>query len=173
MRKVIINGKEVSVQHKGGAYVTENGVEFDGHFTLWSFSYEPKNYLKESELSGDEYRKGGSAKIFRDGVCVWEEFIREPETAFREISWYLARLQDFRWEEVYVGKKLYNHDVPCVIESIGSNGEITVKTEDGSNFPWAFKIEALKNGEMTEDDDEWKNRDRVHVTSQHLSWYRN
>ena len=158
-------------EYKEGGWELD-GVPFDGHHTLWSFSYEPKTYLKESELSGDEWRKGGSLKIFRDGACVFEEFVREPERALRYIAWYLPKLQDFPWEYMVVGRKLYNHDVPCHVERLCNNGEVIVKTEDGSDFPWAYKIEAIKNGEMTEADDEWKDEDRVHVLSDHLNWHR-
>ena len=51
-------------------------------------------------------------------------------------------------------------------------GEIIVKTEDTKDFPWAFKIEGVKNGEMEEGDDEWKDEDRVHILSEHLYWFR-
>lgn len=89
------------------------------------------------------------------------------------MQWMLPRLQDFSWDYVKKGHKLYNHDVPCVIDSDGHhNGEITVKTEDGSRIPWAFKIESEKNGEDDPENDEWWDTDRVHVTSEHLHWFR-
>lgn len=31
-----------------------DGIDFDGHFVEWGFSYEPKTYLKESELIVNE-----------------------------------------------------------------------------------------------------------------------
>lgn len=147
-----------------------DGEEFDGHHVLWAFKYEPHNYLKESELSGDEWRKGGYMQITRNGVSVYKEFCREPERAFREMAWMLPRLQDFPWEYVKVGHKLYNHDVPCTITSICDDGEVIVESEDGRNFPWAYIQEQEKEGDY---DNEWGPRDRVHVTSQHLYWHRN
>src|SRR6266550_5734358 len=41
--------------------------EFDGHRVLVSVELSMKNYLKESELSGDEIRKGGSCLIKFNG----------------------------------------------------------------------------------------------------------
>ena len=176
-RTFTVNGQEkeakwVDRTDTMDGYWEVDGVPFDGHRVLWSFSYEPKTYLKESELSGDEWRKGGALRIFRNGVCVYSQFVREPERATRYIAWFLPKLQEFPWEYVTVGRKLYDHDVPVVITSICDDGEVIVKTEDGSIIPWAFKIEAVKNGEETEADDEWKDTDRVHVLSEHLSWHR-
>ena len=53
-----IKGKDkeaVWVEKQGhwDAHWEIDGVQFDGHHVLWSFSYEPYTYMKESELSGD------------------------------------------------------------------------------------------------------------------------
>ena len=171
MTKVKINDKEVELERNDGV-AKANGIDFDGHYVLWSFDYKPFNYLKESELSGDEYRKGGYVTIYRNGVSVFKDFCRSENRACVIIASKLPILQEFFWEYVKVGQKLYNHDVPCVIDSICSDGEILVKTEDGSRIPWAFKIEGEKNGESTPEEDEWFDKDRVHVTSEHLYWFR-
>ena len=145
-----------------------NGEEFDGHRTMWSFSYEPYTYLKESELSGDEYRKGGSAKIFRNGVCVLNEFCREPHRAFRILSWYLPILQEFDFDNAKVGRKIYHAGVESIIDSINADGEITVRTESGEHYEiYGFKKEDPKNFE-----DEWKDKDRIHITDTRIDWYR-
>lgn len=146
-----------------------NGTDFDGHRILWGFEYEPHNYLKESELSGDEWRKGGYMTITRNGVSVFKEFCRNPERAFVVMQYTLPKLQDFfNWDDIKVGHKLYNRNHPAVIERIGGDGEITVKSADGKPFPWAFKIEDVEEME----DDEWYDEDRVHILSDELYWTR-
>ena len=156
-----------------GRYQQEvNSVSFDGHRVLWAFKYEPKTYLKESYWSGDQYRKGGAMTITRNGLSVFKEFCRRPERAIVVMQYKLPLLQDFpHWDELKIGKKLYNHDVPVVITSICDDGEIIVKTEDGEDIPWAFNIEEKKN--IPEDyENEWGAKDRVHILSEHLSWNR-
>lgn len=168
--------KEVNLQSytdERGNYrqQTEDGVSFAGHRVLWAFKYEPTNYLKESYLSGDEWRKGGYMQITRNGVSVFKEFCRTPERAFVVMQYMLPKLQDFNWEDVKVGHKLYNHDKEAVITSICDDGEIIVKSEDGKPFMWAFQKEEIK--EEGTYDDEWGDEDRVHVLSEHLYWHRN
>lgn len=176
-RKVTINGKEkeavwVDKQGEWGSHWEVDGIQFEGHINLWSFTYEPKTYLKESELSGDEWRKGGQVKIFRDGVCVYNEFSRTTDNAMRRIMINLPKLQEFDFDYLKVGRKIYNHDVPCTITRVLDDGEFMCETEDGSDVPWASKIESIKNGEMTRNEDEWKNQDRVHILSEHIWWFR-
>lgn len=175
MYTATINGKEKELVWKGEGenYHPEiDGVSFDGHRTLWSFSYEPKNYLKESELSGDEWRKGGNMQIMRNGISVFKEFCRTPERAFVVMQYMMPKLQNFPWEYVKVGHKLYDHSVSVVIERICDDGEVLVKTEDGSNIPWPHTLEAIKKGETTWEQEDWQDTDRIHVLSEHLSWHR-
>lgn len=161
----------VSKMENGRYFQEADGIAFDGHRVLWAFSYQPHTYLKESELSGDEWRKGGYMQITRDGISVYREFCREPERAFRELAWVLPRLQDFPWEYVKIGHKLYNHDIPCTITSICDDGEVIVESESGEPFPWAFKQEDKKE-DPDGYEDEWGPRDRMHVLSEHLYWHR-
>ena len=84
----------------------------------------------------------------------------------------LPKLQEFDFDYLKVGRKIYNHDVPCTITRVLDDGEFMCETEDGSDVPWASKIESIKNGEMTRNEDEWKNQDRVHILSEHIWWFR-
>lgn len=173
--KVIIGNEEkdlMSVPRENGRSSWEvDGIGFDGHRVLWGFEYKPRTYLKQSELSGDEWRKGGTMTITRNGVSVFKEMCRTPERAFVVMQYKLPELQDFPFEYLKVGHKLYNHDVPAVITAILDDGEIMVETESGEPVPWAFKIEEQKNN--PEDyEDEWGPKDRVHILSEHLSWHR-
>lgn len=151
-------------------YFEANGEEFDGHRALWSFSYQPYNYLKESELSGDEYRKGGSIKIFRDGVCMRKEFCREPLNAASRMWHLLAECIDGMCEYAVVGRKIYHAGVPSIVDSICDDGEIIVRTEDGKDYRiYGHTQEDEKNGDF---DNEWKDKDRIHYTDKRISWFR-
>lgn len=147
-----------------------NGEEFDGHRILWSFDYKPYNYLKESELSGDEYRKGGSIRIYKDGVCVRREFCRNPEVAASRMYHLLIECMDAHWEYAVVGRRVYHAGVPSIVDSICDDGEIILRTEDGKDYRiYGHTQEDEKEGDF---DNEWKDKDRVHVTDKRISWFR-
>lgn len=177
MRKKIVNirGKEkeaVWVEKQGAwqAHWEVDGEPWNGHNVLWSFSYEPYTYLKESELSGDEWRKGGNIKIFRDGICVLKDFCREPERAAVVIRGELEACMRVDWEGCVVGRKIYYKDYPAVIKDLLDEGELLLATEDGSDFPlWAFQIENAKEGDTYRD---WTNTTKVHATDKNIWWWR-
>lgn len=177
-QKVTISGKEaelvwVDKQGDWQGHHEVDGIPFDGHRVLWSFSYEPKTYLKESELSGEEWRKGGSIKAFRNGVCVMEEFCREPERAAIRIHSLLEECRRISWENVVVGRKVYYKDQPSVIERLLDNGELILKKEGGGDYDlWAYQQEDIANGEMVLPDREWTDTTKVHVTDKNIWWWR-
>lgn len=154
-----------------------NGIDYDGHFVEWKLEYCPRTYLKSSELSGDEYRKGGSMKIYMDGECVCNEFCREENMAIVLMSKHLHELKCFfeiwgidfmrNWKNEIIGRKMYHAGVPSIVESYCGDGEIIVKTEDGSNYElYGYKKE------NPDDDDEWLDTDRVHITDSRIYWHR-
>lgn len=151
------------------------GVDFDGHRVIWSFGYEAKTYLKESELSGDQWRKGGYIRVIRNGVCVWESFCREPLNAASMMYQIVSKCVHFEhWNEIKPGKKCYYQDVPSVVKSVLEGGDVVVETEDGSNYPaWAYEQEQMNRGDMTEADREWTNTMKDHATSDKFYWHRN
>ena len=172
--KIGKNEKELDWKGEGERYHAEvDGIEFDGHRVLWAFSYEPETYLKESELSGDEWRKGGYSRIFRNGVCVWESFCRESDKAIFQISGVLYQLMDFgNWDSLKEGHKLYYMETPAVIERVLENGEIIVGIEDKKDeFPmWAYQIEEAKEDGYVDRD--WSTQAKVHVLDERLWWWR-
>jgi len=158
-----------------------DGVNFDGHFIEWKLEYIPETYLKESNLSGNEYRKGGQAKIFLNGDCVYNEFCRTENMAITLLSKGLHELkchfetspEDIAtWKEEIVGRKIYHAGVPSIIERYCGDGEIIVKTEDGK----PYEIYGHKKEEYIEDpknyDDEWKDKDRIRITDSRIYWWR-
>lgn len=172
--EVIINGKKrdlVSYIDVNNNYHQEvNDIDFNGHRVLWGFSFEPSTYLKESHLSGDQWRKGGSMTITRNGVSVFKEFCRTPERAFVVMQYILPKLQSFHWDMLEIGRKIYNHDIPAVITDICDDGEIMVESESGEDFSWAHNQEEKKEDPNFEC--EWGPKDRVHILSEHLYWWR-
>lgn len=170
-------------EYKDGKW-TLDGIDFDGHFVEWGFSYEPETYLKESQLSGDEWRKGGYVKIFINGECVLKEFCREPERAVFLIAEFLPKLQECEplypmgvsnkdWKEKLTGRKIYHGGVESIVDRVCEDGEIIVRTEDGK----PYEIYAHKKEERKEDpenyEDEWKDKDRIHITDSRIYWFRN
>lgn len=167
--KVNIDNQDKETKYEDGR-MTVDGIDFDGHSVIWSFGYEACNYLKESEISGDEYRKGGTMWIKRNGVSVFKQFCRTPERAFVVLAYTLPKLQDFPFECLQVGRKIYNMGIPATIERFCGDGEMIVVSEDGSEFPWPHELEEKKKNPGHKS--YWGAKDRVHILSDHLSFFR-
>jgi hypothetical protein len=139
-------------------------TEFDGHHTLWGFEYFPTTYLKSSELSGDEYRKGGEIRYYKNRKLCYTEFCREPHLALLKIGATLLKLQDFPWEYVVIGKKVFYDSTPCTIHRIiEDQGFIILKTDDGKPFPVP----------VWDEDGECKDSIKVEIISPNIWWHRN
>lgn len=168
MKKPIYNPK--TQQHE------IDGVNFNGHFVEWRFEYIPKTYLKESQLSGDEYRKGGTVKIWVNEDCVYSDFCRTENMALTLITKHLHELKCHfevfgvhldNWKQELVGKKVYHAGVPSIVERYCGDGEILLRTEDGK----PYEIYGHKK-ENPDDEDEWYDKDRVHITDSRIYWHR-
>jgi hypothetical protein len=166
--KTIINNKEVELAYNDKTQNHEfNGINFIGHYRLVDFGYNSKTYLKESELSGDEWRKGGEIWVTLNGKKVYSEFCRKHEVAFAKLPLMVMKVQDFDFDYLQVGRKVYHAGVPSVIDSVCDNGEITLRTEDGK----PYEIYGHKK-ERPDEDDEWYDKDRVHFTDERIYWFR-
>lgn len=171
-KKFIIRGEEkeavwVEKQGEWPAHWEVDGVQFDGHNVLWGFSYKPSTYLKESELSGEEWRKGGSIKFFRNDIQVFEEFCREPERAAIRILELLGKLQDIDWDSLE-GRKIYWRETPAVVERvILEQGCMIVKVDGAERFP--ERIWADEDWQKLEDPTSVK----IDVLDPHIWWFRN
>lgn len=169
--KVFVRGEEkeltwVEKQGDWGPHYELNGDPFDGHRVMWAFSYEPNNYLKESELSGDEWRKGGSIKYFRNGIQVFEEFCREPHQATIQILHMLPKLQDFDWDKLVKGTKLYWCDIPALVDYVMlDQGAFTVIPDGDFVFPdhpWSENWEKLEDPKNV----------KIDIFDKNIYWYR-
>lgn len=152
-----------------------NGIHFDGHFLEWKLEYSPQTYLKESELSGDEWRKGGYVRIYLNDDCVLKEFCREPERALMLLAKGLHELQCYfellgipnlaTWKEDIIGKKVHHGGIPSTVVRYVSGGEVIVKRDDGKDYR-----PDLYPSLINDPDNEWKDEDRVHITDKRLNW---
>ena len=76
------------------------------------------------------------------------------------------------WQDKLVGRKIYHAGIPSIIDRYVDDGEIVVRTEDGK----PYEIYGYKKEELKEDpenyDDEWKDKDRIHITDNRIYWFR-
>lgn len=179
MNTININGKEkeltwVDKQGDWQGHHEVDGVPFDGHRQLWGFSYEPKTYLKESEISGDQWRKGGSIKIFKDNVQVAEEFCREPLSAASRMYGLLIKYMDFDWEKVKVGAKVYYSDEPAIIKYVFLDQGCVVLEPDGfEEFRKpAYQVEDEKNPSGMDYTGERRDHIKIEILSDRIWWWR-
>lgn len=175
-----MNSKDQVVFNQKTGIHEKNGIPFDGHFIEWKLLYEPRTYLKESEYSGDEWRKGGHVKIYANDECVLNEFCREPERALMLLSKGLHELQVFfetviqlpiaekkNWESEIVGRKVHHGGIPSTVQRYCGDGEIILKRDDGKDYapdlyPSLLKDEYYEN--------EWHDKDKVHMTDKRINW---
>lgn len=153
-----------------------DGIDFDGHFDAWGLEYKPTTYLKESYLSGDQYRKGGAVKIYLNDDCVLNKFCREPERAMLMLAKGLHELQCFfeirgipflyEWKEKIIGMKVHHGGIPSTVVSYCGDGEIIVKRDDGKDYR-----PDLYPSLINDDDNEWKDTDKVHITDDRINWH--
>ena len=149
---------------------------FDGHRLCWRIEVEESNYLKESELSGDEIRKGGSYKLFVDGECIFDGFCRSVESGIKMASAKkdaLCEVAGGDWlrattRQKMIGRPIFYHGVPAVITSlIVDQGCVIIKAAEGHE---------LSPPVYEEDPDDWRpdHSDGVKddVTSPHIWWWR-
>lgn len=149
-------------------------VGFDGHRVLIGVQIESSNYFKESHYSGDEVRKGGSAKILADGEVVFEFFHRDTQWALLRAHSLIGQLREHEsgWmirkeRERLPGRLVSYREHPAVIDYlIVDQGCLILKTEDGQPFPapaWArdegYGYEASSTA-------------KVEVTDPHIWWFR-
>lgn len=148
-------------------------VGFDGHRIEIDVKIETRNYLKESHLSGDEVRKGGSGQIIADGEIVFEFFLRDAQWGLLHAHRLIGELSEHSsgWlmrseREKLIGRKVYYRERPAVIERlITGQGCVILATEDGRAFPPPVWHE--------EDDiDDGDNTVKTEVTDPNIWWHR-
>lgn len=156
------------------ALMHDEPVGFDGHRVLIDVRLTSSNYLKESELSGDQVRKGGSGEILADGEVVYEFFFRDVQGALIRAHGLIGQLGEAAggdWllkerRENLIGRKLYYREHPAVIERlIVDQGCLILRTEDGKPFPAPVWRDARW-------DDDGEPTVKVEVTDPNIWWWR-
>ena len=129
---------------------------FNGHRPLIDFKFESYNYLKTSEWSGDEIRKGGSCTILMDRVPVYSFFYREWRQAFREAEQKVTLLMEHTiavWDpaarEAAIGRAVYYQRTPATVTGFDwEDGEVYLSSDLPEGFPpLIFELEEYANGE--------------------------
>lgn len=155
--------------------VTGGVYGFDGHRRLIDITIKSGNYLKSSNLSGDEIRKSVVGAIISDGTQVYEFSHREPERALLKAWQLLGVLQEHEsgWlstdERMRLpGRRIYYHDVPATISGlVEDQGCVLIETAPGIELP-----------NRGDDDrwDDWREGDHYvikdNVLSPHIWWWR-
>lgn len=141
---------------------------FDGHRKPIKIEIEEFNYLKESELSGDQIRKGGSVKVFLNDVQIYDDFCRNYEMGYRKASQFILDME-MNWDwfpnkvEQKIGKIVGYYEQLMVIKRvIIDQACLVLETLDGK---------PMKRRLWQEDDDELESTAKVEITSPHIWWY--
>ena len=153
--------------------------EFDGHRIQVKIELETYNYLKESELSGDEIRKGGEGKIFINGEPTDSWFFRDITYALDEAKRRLATIMDHplqlwdkRERDKIVGRKVYYNNTPALVKYFfADQGCVVLEPEEGHQFPVpAYAIEDARESGGTAEREE--DTVKIEITSPSIWWWR-
>lgn len=150
---------------------------FDGHRVHVRFEYSTRNYLKASDMTGNEVRKGGAFNLYFNDRLVYSEFARTPEHALARLREKLPLFFEHPvqlWREQYdglIGRKVYWRDTPAIVtDFFPDQGALIVQAEDGHTFsPPAW---AVKDGEAETWKYEYGSRAKTDFFSPHLWWFR-
>lgn len=153
---------------------------FSGHRIQVKIELETYNYLKESELSGDEVRKGGEGRIYLNGEQVTSFFFREIDYALLEarkqldtIMEHPLQLWDADERKKIVGRKVYYQNVPAVVKYLMlDQGCVFLLPEQGHRFPIvAHEIETAKERGHAPDAED-RDSVKIEITSPLIWWWR-
>ena len=130
-------------ENKMYVLINDKPVEFNGHRILVDMQFKSRNYLKESELSGNEYRKGGSCEIIADGDVIYEFFYRDIQWALIKAHGLIGEISEHPsgWinkdeREKLVGRSVYYRGTAAIIERlIVDQGCMILKPEGMDYFP--------------------------------------
>ncbi len=115
---------------------------FDGHRCLIDVTLRSHNYLKESEMSGDEIRKAGQCIILADREPIYGFFFRDPQSALLRAHSIITTLSEHSLfllnkaeRDRIVGRKVYYDRTPAVITRLLlDQGCVILEPEPGHTF---------------------------------------
>jgi hypothetical protein len=154
-------------------------VAFDGHRTPIKIEIEEYNYMKESELSGDEVRKMCRSKIWINGkVARANDGPRTAKAHLRLVERQLLELFDGQpsvWHdgEALIGRKIYYGRIPATIVRIDvEDAELHIEPVEGQTFdPSAYAIEEGPQG-VADWLDDYGTGMRIKDSDPHIWWWR-
>ena len=152
---------------------------FDGHRLLHEIKFKDYNYLKESELSGNEVRKGGNCEIIINGYLCATFFYRDIMEALFNCRSMIQKVHDcpvHLWDEddrkKLKGRKIYYREFPAVIDYlIDDQACIIIKPEPPTKIfpPTAYQLEDAKESEHDFED---RNIVKAEIWDPHIWWWR-
>jgi hypothetical protein len=157
-------------------------VPFSGHRNPLKIAIKEYNYLKESELSGDEIRKGCIVEIHAEGQKIAESFTRNYEYGIIEAQKMIERLKDIpNWfneeREKLIGRKIYYEKTPAIITTIDvEQCEAIIVTDNSIDSNLKFDLPVYMIDSSDEEKEEWL-RDhgdqlKIELTSDKIWWWR-
>lgn len=145
---------------------------FSGHRQCFKIEIEEHNYLKSSELSGDEIRKGCNGKLFLNGLQIFSTWHRDYERCYRNIQKFILDMEE-KWSwypkdiKSQIGKTIGYSEQLFKIKSIDvEEGDMILQTADGKprkRFLWEDKDDEYYDETLTEI--------KVGVTSENICWF--
>lgn len=150
---------------------------FDGHRLCWRVEVEESNYLKQSELSGDEIRKGGSVRLYVDGECIYDGFCRSIDYGMRHAREIMDRLSEVAggdWLRAktrgdLLGRKVFYDGVPAIVERLIVDQGCIMLVPDGEGMQFRAPV-------YEDDPDDWLSEYggsvKAEVTDPKIWWWR-
>jgi len=142
---------------------------FDGHRRRMKIDIEEFNYLKTSELSGDEVRKGCKGKLFVNDVQCYTTTGRTYEGVFHSIQNWVAKMEtNWDWYPHNVKKEIgrvigYQEQLFRIKSFDIEEGTMIIETADGlprKRFLWEDP-----------EDFEMESKIVVDIISPQITWY--
>lgn len=179
--RVLLGEKEVDLifgEHKhsfidNNSYVRlddKNIYPFDGHRRCFSIHIDESNYLKESQISGDQVRKTCEVKVFINSKQCFEGHHRNYEGAYKKAQRFIESIEMLDWypfnTQKVIGKVIGYKEQLFKIESViidqGCMILVTLDGEKRKPFLWEDR-EDYEN----DTDDSIK----VEVNCPHITWF--
>ncbi len=120
--------------------------DFNGHRRSVTVNLATSNYMKSSDLSGNEIRKWCEATIVIDGKVAKRVKGRDPLETLLRTHHALSKVLNadsprvWRDGDKLIGRKIYYRSVPAIIKSVHDD-ELFIVPEVGQFTPSAYAIE--------------------------------
>lgn len=147
--------------------------EFDGHRLPFKIEIEESNYIKRSDLSGDEIRKACKGKLFLNGVQIYECGGRTYEYTFKNIDRFIGSMEE-QWSwfpnnlDEYLGKLIkYQGQIFRIKSFVVSQACMILETPDGKERkPFPSEVEDFENNDF-----DGMDTLKVEINSENIWWW--